>query len=91
VPDGGAGVVLDGGIVDATVGARVEASFTGVVGTEVSDGAVTEPTLRLVADDDELLDGSDAGTTPLLPVEPSQRPWQKFVLDPEPVVPGCRP
>jgi hypothetical protein len=89
----GAGAGFVTGVVGETglIAPSEEASFTGVVGTEVSDGAVTEPRLKLLEVDDELLAGSEAGTTPLLPVRPSQRPWQEDVLDPEPVVPGCRP
>lgn len=89
-------VVVVVGLVTGVVGATglivpVEASFTGVVGTAASEGVVTEPRLKLVGLADELLDGSEAGTTPLLPVRPSQRPWQDCVVDPEPVVAVCRP
>ena len=91
--DVGAGVGSDAGVVDETgLIVPVEASFTGVAGTEASEGVVTEPMLRLVLDAvDEPLEGSEAGTAPLLPVTPSQRPWQLDVVEPEPVVPGCRP
>jgi hypothetical protein len=87
----GAGVVVVAGAGDETGLSKLDdASF--VIGAAVSAAVVTEPVLRLLLElADELLEGSEAGTTPLLPVRPSQRPWQEVVVDPEPVVPGWRP
>jgi hypothetical protein len=91
-PDVGAevGVALEVGLSDP-----VEESFTGVVGiTAVGMTAVvTEPALtpKLLEIAEDVLDGSEAGTTPLLPVRPLQRPWHAEVVGPEPVVPGWRP
>ncbi|HTP18711.1 MAG TPA: hypothetical protein VMJ65_03855 [Solirubrobacteraceae bacterium] len=65
--------------------------FTAVVGVTkvgVATLPVLTPKLLEVLDVDE---GSEAGTTPVVPVTPSQRPWQSDVVDPEPVLPGCRP
>jgi hypothetical protein len=84
----GAGVVI--GDETGVIAPLEEESFTGAVGA-ASKGVVTEPRLKLLELDDEVLDGNAAGTTPLLPVRPSQRPWQDCVVDPEPVVPGWRP
>ena len=88
----GVGVGFDGGVGDE-IGLSVpaEESFTDVVGTAASKGVVTEPMLRLLEFDDDVLEGREAGTTPLLPVRPSQRPWHEDVVDPEPVVAACRP
>ena len=80
------GVVLAVGGAEVGIVGDEEVSFTGVD----SKGVVTEPELRLklVEAADDALEGSDAGTTPLVPVRPSQRPWHAYVVEPEPVVPG---
>ena len=65
----GAGVGFDGGVGDE-IGliVPVAESFTDAVGTAASRGVVTEPMLRLLGFDEDV-EGSEAGTTPLVPVD----------------------